>query len=128
MFGSEEEKKELHKRYHGECDFQVQLKQQRFNEERRREDMEIDRNQTLFQKQMEEQRLRDLQKKEQMRRVAEENVMMAQNRKNQEIKHHVEENMKNDAAIHSSKITYSTMIRWCLTFSWLTTFKIYTDN
>ena len=50
-------------------------------------------------------------KREMRKRVAEENMMMAANKKRLNVQDDVTTNMKNDKDINNNKISYSTMIR-----------------
>ena len=53
----------------------------------------------------------EIAQKEMAKRVAEENRMLAANKKRQEVQKEVLDSMKAQAETHSQKITYSTMIR-----------------
>ncbi len=99
----------------------MNIKESRFTEEKRRDDMETRRCQDLFNQQAEVSaqknsyekaaRRAELEKREQMRRVAEENMMLANNKRRSQLQDHVTENNRNADHINSNKVTYSTMIR-----------------
>ena len=111
MFGSKEEQKQLQGQYKNECDFQVNLKESRVQGENYRDKLETKRCDDIFQAQCEAERQRVLAQREQTRRVQEENMWLAQNRKKQEQTSHVQECMQHQETITNSKISYSTMIR-----------------
>lgn len=76
-----------------------------------RDTMETQRCQSLFEQDCERARQADIAKALQKRRVAEDNMMIMQNRKRQEQTSHVQECMEQQTNTHKAKITYSTMIR-----------------
>ena len=111
MFGSKEEQKSLKSSYKGECDMQVQLQKNKAADQHRRDWMETDRCNNLFQQEIERERRREQEKALARKRVAEENMMMAQNKRKSELTSHQQNNLKNEQIIHNSKFSVSTMIR-----------------
>jgi hypothetical protein len=101
----------LAKTYHEECDNLVHWKGRRFEEEKRRDQAETKRCDDLFLQKCDAVRQQEIAKREMLKRVNEENMMMAANRKRKEVTEHVQDNLKRQQDIIDSKHTYSTMIR-----------------
>lgn len=59
----------------------------------------------------EEARRAEIAKREMAKRVAEENMMLASNRKRKEVTEHMTENLKRQKEIENNKATVQTMIR-----------------
>lgn len=93
------------RRYHKECEFQQHMKDSRVKEENKRDTFETQRCQSLFQEQCEAARRAEIAKREMLKRVAEENMMLASNRKRQEVTERVQENMKRQQEIINNKVT-----------------------
>ena len=89
----------------------MSLKESRLKEEDKRETHEIVRCNDHFMALCEKARAEELAKKELLRRVAEENLMLASNKKRQNVKTEVLVSMKADKDVAANKVTYSTMIR-----------------
>ncbi|CDW85569.1 UNKNOWN [Stylonychia lemnae] len=118
FFGSPDEKKVIQQlsyclqiirqEYQQDCDFLLGIKKQKQQEfERRDQRMTTCRNHYFDQAQ----RMREIQKREQMRLIAQDNLMMAANKKRQNIDTHVKDNIRDQQAIHDNKVKYSAMIR-----------------
>ena len=81
FFGSESEQKVLKSTYKEECDLLMSLKQQKNKEEQKRDKLHTQLCEGIFQRQVKEQRMREIQRREQMKKVAEDNMMIAENKK-----------------------------------------------
>ena len=81
FFGSEIEQKALKSTYKEECDMLMGLKQQKNQEEQKRDKLHTQICEGIFQRQVKEQRMREIQRREQMKKVAEDNLMIAENKK-----------------------------------------------
>ena len=81
FFGSEIEQKALKSTYKEECDMLMGLKQQKNQEELKRDKLHTQICEGIFQRQVKEQRMREIQRREQMKKVAEDNLMIAENKK-----------------------------------------------
>lgn len=110
-FGTKEEKKQIAGHYRQEVDFQVNIGQAKKQEEGKRDKFETERCQDLFNKQVEEARRQDLAKKEALRRNAEENRMLADSKRRQQMTDHVTEAMHHNKLIEDSKVKPPTMFR-----------------
>ena len=62
--------------------------------------------------QCEKARAEEIAKRELRKRVAEENMMLAANKKKQSTTSDVLTSMQADRDVQANKVTYSTMIRW----------------
>ena len=102
MFGQKDEKKQLSKEYLGQCKFQVQLKTSRLTGEKRRDDYETKKCQDIFMEECEKARAAEVAKAEMRRRVAEENMMLASNKKRASVQVGVLDNMKQDKDTYAS--------------------------
>lgn len=111
IVGSKEEQKQLKGEYKNEIDFQLHLKNSRFEQEQRRDNIQTQHCQDLFRQQCEAAKQQEIAKRELQRRIAEENLMLAANKKRQIVADEVQTTMKAQKDIHNSKVTYSTMIR-----------------
>ena len=87
------------------------LKDSRVKEEGKRETYEIVKCNDHFLANCERARAEELAKREMKRRVAEENMMLASNKKRQNVQNEVLVSMKADKDVTANKVTYSTMIR-----------------
>ena len=85
--------------------------EERKKDESKRDIFETERCKQLFFEQCEKARLEEIAKREMRKRVAEENLMLASNKKRKDVNDHIVENMKRQEEIHNAKVTYSTMIR-----------------
>jgi len=92
--GTKEERKQLSSQYKDEMDFQQSIKQGKDQQMQVRDQMETQRCNELFQKQLDQDRARELAKREQLRRIAEENRMLASNRQRQQVQDHVNSAMQ----------------------------------
>jgi hypothetical protein len=81
MFGSQQEKKQLAAEYYNQCTFEEQLKNQRLKEDTRRDKFETKKCDEHFMEQCQRARAEEIAKRELLRRVAEENLMLAANKK-----------------------------------------------
>ena len=95
----------------GECQFQTTLKDSRLKEESKRETFEVVKCNDLFMANCERARQEEIAKREMRRRVAEENMMLASNKKRQITQNDVLDSIKADKETTAAKVTYSTMIR-----------------
>eukprot|EP00347_Sterkiella_histriomuscorum_P008754 403343882 len=111
VYGSQEEKKQLAKSYHNECDNLVYWQNNKRQEEQRRDTFETTRCNDIFNTQCEAARREEVAKREMLKRVQEENLMMSQNKKRVDVINGVQENNKNQQHITSAKHQYSAMIR-----------------
>ena len=73
--------------------------------------METQQCQELFRQKCEAARSEEIAKQELRRRIAEENQMLAANKKRQQIADEVQAAMKAQTDIHNAKVSHSTMIR-----------------
>jgi len=81
FFGSPEEQKTLKSTYKEECDLLMTLKKQKQAEDTNRDKLHTRLCQDLFSRQVEQERLREIQRREQRKKVAEDNLMIAENKK-----------------------------------------------
>ncbi len=56
--------------------------------------------------------MREIQRREQMKKVAEDNLMIAENKKKKAMEESVRDKMQMQQAIADSKIKTPTMVRW----------------
>lgn len=87
------------------------MKESRLQEEVKRDTFETDRCQQIFIEKCEEARRAEIAKREMAKRVAEENMMLASNRKRREVTDHQTENLKRQKEIENGKVGVQTMIR-----------------
>ena len=111
FFGSQEEQKTLKSTYKEECDLLMSVKQQKTQEEHRRDKLHTQLCEGIFQRQVREQRMREIQRREQIKKVAEDNLMIAENKKKQQIESNVREKMLQQQNIIDNKIKTPTMVR-----------------
>ena len=97
--------------YHEDIDNLTHWQKHRAKEEKKRDDFETQRCNDLFVQKCEAARQVEISKRELAKRVAEENMMLASNKKRQEVNDHVTENIKRQQETNSQKHSYQTMIR-----------------
>jgi len=71
----------------------MSVKQQKHKEEQRRDMLHTQLCEGIFQRQVREARMREIQRREQMKKVAEDNLMIAENKKKQHIENNVRDKM-----------------------------------
>ena len=81
MFGSPEEKSKLSQTHYKEARFQMNLKSNRLEEEKKRDSYHTEKCQEHFLDECERARQAEILKREMRKRVAEENLMLASNKK-----------------------------------------------
>eukprot|EP00347_Sterkiella_histriomuscorum_P020369 403338074 len=111
FFGSPLEKKAVQQEYKNDCDNLLKIKEQKQIDFERRDKLQTQQAQKDFERGASDVRRKEIERREQMKRVAEDNLMMAQNKKRQEMIQQVQDNIREQKAIADSKIKYSAMIR-----------------
>ena len=94
FFGSPIEQKTLKSTYKEECDLLMTLKKQKQEEAQNRDQLHTKLCQDLSQRQVEQERLREIQRREQMKKVAEDNLMIAENKKRQRMQEAVRDKIE----------------------------------
>eukprot|EP00347_Sterkiella_histriomuscorum_P023247 403335390 len=97
--------------YKNDCDNLLKIKEQKQRDFERRDKLQTQQAQKDFERGASDVRKKEIERREQMKRVAEDNLMMAQNKKRQEMIQQVQDNIREQKAIADSKIKYSAMIR-----------------
>ena len=89
----------------------MNLKEQKNQEESKRDRMQQQMCDEFFQRQVRDQRMREIQQREMTKKVAEDNYMIAGNKRKQEMERSVREKMHLQQAISESKVKAPTMVR-----------------
>ena len=89
----------------------MNLKEQKNQEESKRDRMQQQLCDEFFQRQVRDQRMREIQQREMTKKVAEDNYMIAGNKRKQEMERSVREKMQLQQAISESKVKAPTMVR-----------------
>ena len=89
----------------------MNLKEQKNQEESKRDRMQLQMCDEFFQRQVRDQRMREIQQREMTKKVAEDNYMIAGNKRKQEMERSVREKMQLQQAISESKVKAPTMVR-----------------
>ena len=89
----------------------MNLKEQKNQEESKRDRMQQQMCDEFFQRQVRDQRMREIQQREMTKKVAEDNYMIAGNKRKQEMERSVREKMQLQQAISESKVKAPTMVR-----------------
>ena len=111
FFGSQIEQVSLKSQFREEAGLLSTLKSQKQAEEQRREQLHTQRCQEVFQQQAEAQRLRDIQRREMQKKIAEDNLMIAEFKKRQNMTADVRDKMEMGHKISESKVKPQAMIR-----------------
>ena len=89
----------------------MDLKKQKTAEETKRDRMHTAQCESLFQKQVREERHREIARREMMKKVAEDNLMIAECKRKQQMEENVRDKMIMQQAIVDSKVKTPTMVR-----------------
>ena len=111
FFGSPVEQKTLKSSYKEECDFLLGIKKQKTEEEVKRDRLHTAQCDSLFQKQVMEERRRQIERREMMKKVAEDNMMIAECKRKQQMEETVRDKILMQQAIVDAKVKTPTMVR-----------------
>lgn len=88
------------------------LKNQKQQEEVRRDTLHTKSCQDIFYKEVRDQKVKEIQKRELQKKIAEDNMMIAENKKKQAMEKQVREKIQIQQAITGMKVTAPAMVRW----------------
>lgn len=111
FFGSPVEQKTLKTQYKEECDFLQNLKSQKQQEDAARDRMHTQMCQDIFMQQVREQKMKEIQRREMQKKIAEDNLMIAEAKRKQAMEAQVREKMEMQQKINDMKVKPPTMVR-----------------